>query len=60
MQDEMAAEHEEKISQILQEIETQKSQPVSHSPPSCDVVNTNALGVDTIGGCESPARGTRG
>lgn len=60
MQDEMASQHEEKISQILQEIETHKSQPVGHTVPSCDIVHTETLGVGAIGGCESPAQGTRG
>ena len=55
MQDEMASQHEEKISQTLQEIETHKSQPVGLKPPPRSTVDADAPDTDTVGRRESSA-----
>jgi len=55
MQDEMASQHEEKISQILQEIETHKSQPVGLKLPPHSTVDADASDADTVSRRESSA-----
>lgn len=55
MQDEMASQHEEKISQILQQTETHRSKPVSVKRPLCIALRTDELNVDTDRDRESSA-----